>query len=73
MTRRLLFLTFVFILAILIVPFNASARRGAGFKHADKNKDGVVDQAEAEAFAQEMKKRMEQMQRQMGQGQQQRR
>lgn len=36
------------------------------FNYMDKNKDGVVDEAEAQAFAKEMQQRMEQMQRQMG-------
>ena len=35
------------------------------FDYLDKNKDGIVDTAEADAFAKEMQKRMEQMQRQM--------
>jgi Ca2+-binding EF-hand superfamily protein len=36
------------------------------FDYLDKNKDGVVNADEAEAFAKEMQQRMEQMQRQMG-------
>ena len=33
------------------------------FNYMDKNQDGVVDAAEAKAFAQEMQQRMEQMQK----------
>lgn len=36
------------------------------FEYLDKNKDGKVDAGEADAFASEMRKRAEQMQKQYG-------
>ena len=36
------------------------------FKHMDKNADGNVERAEVDAFAQDMRQRMEQMQEQQG-------
>jgi hypothetical protein len=38
------------------------------FDYMDKNKDGVVDKQEAEAFAQEMQKKMQQMRKQYDSG-----
>jgi len=39
----------------------------AQFDHMDTNKDGALDQAEVKAFNDEMKQRMQEMQRQMQQ------
>ena len=38
----------------------------AQFKHMDKNGDGGIDKAEVDAFAEEMRQRMMQMQQQQG-------
>jgi Ca2+-binding EF-hand superfamily protein len=39
----------------------------AQFDHMDRDKNGALDQAEVKAFNDEMKKRMQEMQRQMQQ------
>lgn len=39
----------------------------AQFDHMDKDKNGILDQAEIKAFNEEMSQRMQQMQRQMQQ------
>jgi Ca2+-binding EF-hand superfamily protein len=39
----------------------------AQFDHMDRNKDGALDQAEVKAFNDEMKQRMQEMQRRMQQ------
>ncbi|MFC1592728.1 hypothetical protein ACFL4C_01800 [Candidatus Omnitrophota bacterium] len=44
---RKLFLIFVFMVsALLISQISVQAGKGAGYKHADRNKDGVVDKKE---------------------------